>query len=131
MRVWAMPSLQEQSDYSEQDYVGVAILSPDGSLAGAAGGDGSTIHVWETRKGKSRSILTGENQVVWSVGFSKDGKRIAWGNQIRSYVFHPYNMVKDHRTDVETGNIQSVMDGNIDTFINAYVLRSKKLKVKS
>jgi len=81
VRVWAMPSLQEQSDYSEQDYVGVAILSPDGSLAGAAGGDGSTIHVWETRKGKSRSILTGENQVVWSVGFSKDGKRIAWGNR--------------------------------------------------
>jgi len=51
---------------------------------------------------------------------------IAWGNQIRSYVFHPYTMVKDHRTDVETGNIQSVMDGNIDKFINEYILSGKK-----
>ncbi len=51
---------------------------------------------------------------------------IAWGNQIRSYVFHPYNMVKDHRTNVETGNIQAVMDGNLDTFINEYLLSGKK-----
>lgn len=51
---------------------------------------------------------------------------IAWGNQIRSYVFHPYTMVKDHRTKVETGNIQSVMDGNIDKFINEFVLSGKK-----
>ena len=47
---------------------------------------------------------------------------IAWGSQIRSYVFHPYNMVKDHRTNLETGNIQSVMDGNIDFFIRGYLL---------
>ncbi|MBF7096594.1 peptide chain release factor 2 [Alkalibacter mobilis] len=47
--------------------------------------------------------------------------QIAWGNQIRSYVFHPYNMVKDHRTGVEIGNIQSVMDGEIDPFINEYL----------
>ena len=47
---------------------------------------------------------------------------IAWGSQIRSYVFHPYNMVKDHRTSIETGNIQSVMDGNIDFFIRGYLL---------
>lgn len=48
-------------------------------------------------------------------------REIAWGSQIRSYVFHPYNMVKDHRTNVEVGNINAVMDGEIDIFINAYL----------
>ncbi|WP_152968576.1 peptide chain release factor 2 [Rossellomorea vietnamensis] len=51
-------------------------------------------------------------------------KEIGWGSQIRSYVFHPYSMVKDHRTNTESGNVQGVMDGDIDPFINAY-LRSK------
>lgn len=51
-------------------------------------------------------------------------KEIGWGSQIRSYVFHPYSMVKDHRTNEETGNVGAVMDGDIDPFINAY-LRSK------
>lgn len=51
-------------------------------------------------------------------------KEIGWGSQIRSYVFHPYSMVKDHRTNTEVGNTQSVMDGDLDVFVNAY-LRSK------
>ncbi len=53
--------------------------------------------------------------------------QIAWGSQIRSYVFHPYSMVKDHRTNAETANVQSVMDGNLDMFINEY-LKMKSLE---
>ncbi len=51
-------------------------------------------------------------------------KDVAWGSQIRSYVFQPYTMVKDHRTLEETGNIQAVMDGDIDRFIRAYLLQN-------
>ena len=51
-------------------------------------------------------------------------KKIEWGSQIRSYVFHPYNMVKDHRTDYETSNTQAVMDGDIDEFIKSYLMSS-------
>ena len=53
-----------------------------------------------------------------------DYSQITWGSQIRSYVFHPYNLVKDHRTDAETGNVQAVMDGKLDYFIN------EKLKMR-
>ena len=53
-----------------------------------------------------------------------DLKEIAWGSQIRSYVFHPYNLVKDHRTGFEMGNIGAVMDGDLDGFINAYLKAS-------
>ena len=55
-------------------------------------------------------------------------KDIAWGSQIRSYVFHPYNMVKDHRTNEETGNVGAVMDGLLDPFINAYLNMAAKDK---
>ena len=48
-------------------------------------------------------------------------KEIGWGSQIRSYVFHPYNLVKDHRTNYEMGNINAVMDGDLDGFINEYL----------
>ena len=49
-------------------------------------------------------------------------KKIEWGSQIRSYVFHPYKMIKDHRTDYEVGNIGPVMDGDLDGFIKAYLM---------
>ncbi|MFD1992657.1 peptide chain release factor 2 [Paenibacillus nicotianae] len=55
---------------------------------------------------------------------------IAWGSQIRSYVFHPYSMVKDHRTSVETGNIGAVMDGELDPFIDGYLRSKLKIEVE-
>ncbi len=53
-------------------------------------------------------------------------KEIGWGSQIRSYVFHPYNMVKDHRTNHEVGNTASVMDGGLDAFIDEYLRSTMK-----
>ena len=52
---------------------------------------------------------------------------IDFGSQIRSYVFHPYNLVKDHRTNYESGNSQQVMDGDIKPFVDAYLKYSKKM----
>ena len=57
--------------------------------------------------------------------FESTKKKIEWGSQIRSYVFHPYNMVKDHRTDMEVGNVSAVMDGNIDSFIKAFLSQNR------
>jgi peptide chain release factor 2 len=51
-----------------------------------------------------------------------DKKKIEWGSQIRSYVLHPYNMVKDHRTEVETSNTQAVLNGDLDMFVEGYLL---------
>ncbi len=58
--------------------------------------------------------------------YTADKKKIEWGSQIRSYVFHPYNMVKDHRTDAQTSDIQRVMDGELDVFINAYLSQQRQ-----
>ena len=57
-----------------------------------------------------------------------DIKKIEWGSQIRSYVFHPYNLVKDHRTGYETSNIQAVMDGDLQPFITDYLKKSNAVQ---
>ncbi len=59
--------------------------------------------------------------------YGQDKKKIEWGSQIRSYVMHPYNLVKDHRTDFETGDVNKIMNGGLDEFIEAY-LKSQKTK---
>ena len=56
--------------------------------------------------------------------YHKTKKDIAWGSQIRSYVLHPYRMVKDHRTNVEVGNADAVLDGDLDQFIQAYLMQA-------
>jgi peptide chain release factor 2 len=56
--------------------------------------------------------------------YDQEKKDISWGNQIRSYTFQPYTLVKDHRTKAESGNIQAVMDGDIDVFIEGYLNES-------
>ncbi|MGW8114577.1 peptide chain release factor 2 [Caproicibacterium sp. NSD3] len=71
---------------------------------------------------KSRLVEIKERQNLEKISDIKGvQKEIAWGSQIRSYVFMPYTMVKDHRTGYETGNIEAVMDGDLDGFINAYL----------
>ncbi|KUO52036.1 MAG: peptide chain release factor 2 [Desulfitibacter sp. BRH_c19] len=56
-----------------------------------------------------------------------DQQEIGWGSQIRSYVFHPYSLIKDHRTDVEVGNVEKVMNGDLDIFISAYLHKGSGL----
>ena len=62
-----------------------------------------------------------EDQEKENARFASEKKEIAWGSQIRSYVFQPYTMVKDHRNKFSVGSVQSVMDGDIDSFIEAYL----------
>lgn len=67
-------------------------------------------------------MMEKEKELEKLSAIEKSKKKIEWGSQIRSYVFHPYNMVKDHRTNYETSDTQSVMDGEIDEFIRTYLL---------
>jgi peptide chain release factor 2 len=71
-------------------------------------------------KAKLYLLKQQENQDKLS-GIRGETKEIGWGSQIRSYVMQPYTLVKDHRTNEEVGNASSVLDGNIDPFINAYL----------
>ena len=64
-----------------------------------------------------------EKQTAELEEVEKNKMKIEWGSQIRSYVFHPYNMVKDHRTNIDTSDTQGVMDGNLNEFIKAYLLK--------
>lgn len=72
--------------------------------------------LYEEEMRKKQEVLNASNA---------NKKKIEWGSQIRSYVFHPYKMIKDHRTDFEVGNIGPVMDGEIDGFIKAYLMHEK------
>ena len=65
--------------------------------------------------------LKEQNEKLHEINKTKKG--IAWGSQIRSYVLHPYKLIKDHRTNIETGNANKVLDGDIDTFIEAYLIQ--------
>ncbi len=69
--------------------------------------------------------LEQQKQAEQHDGLSGDKKGISWGSQIRSYVLQPYRMIKDHRSDYETGNVDAVLDGNLDPFIKAYLLLGK------
>ena len=66
-------------------------------------------------------LLKQQEQLEKASGIRGESKEIGWGSQIRSYVMQPYTMVKDHRTNAESGNVKNVMDGDIDLFINAYL----------
>jgi len=64
-----------------------------------------------------------EKQLAEASEIEKNKMKIEWGSQIRSYVFHPYNLVKDHRTNYETSDTQGVMDGDINNFIREFLLK--------
>ena len=61
----------------------------------------------------------------------KSKKEIAWGSQIRSYVLHPYQLAKDHRTGVEKGNVDGVLDGDLDPFIEGYLMWARQMATPS
>ncbi|MEI8053243.1 MAG: peptide chain release factor 2 [Bacteroidota bacterium] len=73
--------------------------------------------LYEEEKRRRQEVLDSKNATK---------KKIEWGSQIRSYVFHPYKMIKDHRTDFEVGNVGPVMDGELDGFIKAFLMSEKE-----
>lgn len=75
---------------------------------------------------KSRLILLQKEQFKDQLNAMRSNSQIAWGNQIRSYVLHPYSMVKDHRTNYETSDVQGVLDGELDPFIQSVLHNSNK-----
>ncbi len=77
---------------------------------------------------KSRLMVLEEQKHLSEMAKFKDTKSIGWGNQIRSYVFHPYSLVKDHRFDTETSDVTRVMDGGLELFIEAYLKNKNKEK---
>ena len=80
---------------------------------------------------KSKLVEIKEREHLEKISDIKgDQKEIAWGSQIRSYVFMPYQLVKDHRTNFESGNINNVMDGDLDGFINAYLKMESQKKLE-
>ena len=80
---------------------------------------------------KSRLILLQKEQFTDQLNALRSHSQIAWGNQIRSYVVHPYSMVKDHRTECETSDVQGVLDGELDPFIQAALHLSTPTKGNS
>jgi len=90
-------------------------LWPDAQLAGGPAVDNGFYYDVELDHRTSTEDLERIEDI------KGDQKEIAWGSQIRSYVFMPYTLAKDHRTGFEMGNITAVMDGDIDGFINAYL----------
>lgn len=70
-----------------------------------------------------------EEKTEKQAAVNKTKKQIAWGSQIRSYVLHPYKLIKDHRTNHEVGNVTRILDGDIDEFIEAYLMNAEETKV--
>jgi peptide chain release factor 2 len=77
------------------------------------------------------NLLSQQKQTEKLQSIRGEVKDIAWGSQIRSYVFHPYSMAKDHRTNAESGNINAVMDGGINMFMNAYLVWQRQMENES